>query len=214
METSCICCNKLPAMSSAEFEVLLVEFERTIEEARNRLPENVVMALIDAHGERSQAITGLCKTCWLANCDSTNPCRIPRSFWLQLGKTSNIDNIWRLNNNSGTKLVSLDLELQQAVPASWRQVSDNQWLKEIKVPFGKLVCELLMTPDDRGYRARVILGAADPSSSDEVLESLESLPLAEAQVECDKLASLVVSNGPLTWSLSIPLTSSSEEDSG
>ena len=95
----------------------------------------------------------------------------------------------------------------------WRKLTDSYWLKEINAPFGTLTCELLMTAESGGYVSRVTIPATDPNSSGEVLELLDPLPLVEAQAECDKLASLAM-NGPLSWSVSIPLMSLNEENNG
>jgi hypothetical protein len=98
---------------------------------------------------------------------------------------------------------------------SWRPISETRWRKEIEGPFGTLLCEVLRSSGSNGYLARVTVKRADSSSADEneVLESSEVQALNEAQLVCEELAA-IASNGPLSWSLSMPLEPSSDEING
>lgn len=212
MGTLCICCNQLPMMGLRDLKEALFEFEQAIEEARNKLPESTILSLVDVYKMRSQATTRLCQSCWFAGCDGTSPCRIPAAFWvakqppLDTGSTEPI-----LTASKTAELDSLDPAQQRNSPSAWSQISANEWLKEIKVPHGTLVCEVFGFPYSSGYLARVTVRTENSSSAEgtddrEMLETSEPLPLVEAQLECETLAA-IVSKRPLSWTYSIPLGS-------
>ena len=90
--------------------------------------------------------------------------------------------------------------------SAWRQIASDLWLREIEAPFGKLACELFMASDSSGYLVRIAITGMNPDFQNGVVQSLDPLPWAEAEAECDELASLVIDNkGALAWSASIPV---------